>query len=279
MFRTLSFIVTDASRDGPALAAAAAIALREEAHLDVFCLGIEPVPLEAISIDAPPVTMEWGLAEAAERAEALASWVRSTLPAELRASAEALTVPALGLSSTVARLTRFSDLVVMRRPYGPEAGSLAPILFEGLLLGTVSPLLILPDDDRTDWRRPLGRICLAWNDSDEALRAAHMTLPWLKAARALDIVAIDPPAHGADQADPSETLALWLARHGVHPEVTLLPRTEPSVADLLTHFCLQRGCDALVMGAYGHSRLREALLGGTTREMLGAVPLPLIMAH
>ncbi|HRO14413.1 MAG TPA: universal stress protein [Paracoccus sp. (in: a-proteobacteria)] len=279
MFRTLNLVVTDSTRDTPALAVAAAIALREDAHLDISCLGVEPLPLDTMAMDIPPITVGWGLSEARDQAEALVSWARSHLPADLRARVEPVTVPALGLASAAAQLARLSDLVVMRRPYGTGVGQLAPILGEGLLFGTVAPFLIVPDEDRTDWSRPFSRICLAWDDSDEALRAAHAALPLLRAAQAVDVVIVDPPAHAADQPDPGEALALWLARHDVHPAITLLARTEPQVADLLTHFCRERGCEALVMGAFGHSRLREALLGGTTRKMLTSVPLPLVMAR
>ena len=62
-------------------------------------------------------------------------------------------------------------------------------------------------------------------------------------------------------------------------EISVLAKTEPRVADVLVRFCQDRGCEAVVMGAYGHSRLREAILGGTTRAMLSGVPLPLLLAH
>lgn len=141
------------------------------------------------------------------------------------------------------------------------------------------PVLVVPDAGGADWSRPFGRICLAWDDSDEALRAVHATLPLLEAAQAVDIVIADPSEHDSDETEPGEALALWLARHGVHSEIVLRPRTGPRVADLLTSFCRERGCEALVTGAFGHSRLREAILGGTMREMLTSVPLPLIMAR
>jgi len=120
---------------------------------------------------------------------------------------------------------------------------------------------------------------VAWNDGDEALHAARAALPSLKAAQSVDIAIVDPPTHAHDRTDPGGALCLWLARHGVRAEISVLAKTEPRVSDVLARFCRDRGCEAVVMGAFGHSRLREAILGGTTRGMLASVPLPLLLAH
>jgi nucleotide-binding universal stress UspA family protein len=276
---TLSLVVTDESRDAPALRAAVALARREDAHLDLLCLGVEPVPLETVPMTATPMVMEGWRMETRERAERLAAWARAQLPPEIRARAEPLTAPGLGLASAVARAARFSDLCLTGRPYGPDRDPLAPVVAESLLFGAGGPVLVLPDRDRTDWSRPFRRICLAWNDSDEALRAARAALPFLKAAAQVDVAIVDPPMHAHDRADPGGAFSLWLARHGVEAEVAVLARTEPRTADVLARFAAERGAEAIVMGAFGHSRLREALLGGATRDMLSGVPLPLLMAH
>jgi nucleotide-binding universal stress UspA family protein len=111
------------------------------------------------------------------------------------------------------------------------------------------------------------------------MRAARGALLFLKAAERVDIAIVDPPLHAADRSDPGGDLSLWLARHGVKAEVAVLARTQPRIADILTRFASEKGCEAIAMGAYGHSRLREAMLGGATRDMLAQVPMPLIMAH
>ncbi|EYD75670.1 UspA domain protein [Rubellimicrobium mesophilum DSM 19309] len=277
--RTLSLVITDETGDAPALRAAIAIAAREDAQIDLFCLGIEPVPLETVPMTSTPMMMEDWRLESLERAQALASWARAQVPAGIRARVEPVTAQSLGLATALSRTARFSDLLVTGRPYGPAHDPLAPIVAEALLFGTGGPVLVVPDHARTDWDRPFRRICVAWNDGDEALRAVRAALPFLKAAETVDIAIVDPPLHAHDRADPGGALGLWLARHGVQAEIAVLARTEPRVADVLARFCQERGAEALVMGAFGHSRLREALLGGTTRAMLAAVPLPLLMAH
>ncbi|TNC51473.1 universal stress protein [Rubellimicrobium rubrum] len=278
MIKTLSLVLTDESRDAPALRAAIAIAGREEAHLDIACLGLEPVPLEAMPMAAAQIIVESGRADAEDRAQGLAAWAKAELPLDIRANVEARTVMSLNLTALAARVGRFSDLAVIARPYGRNRDHLAPAVAEALLFGTGAPVLVVPDA-ALDWSRPFRRVCLAWNGTDEAMRAARGALPFLCAAEAVDVVIIDPPLHAHDRSDPGGDLSLWLARHGVKAEVAVLARTQPRIADILTRFATERGCDAVVMGAYGHSRLREAMLGGATRDMLSQVPFPLLMAH
>ena len=278
MLETLGLVITDTVRDAPALAAAAALAGRIDAELDVTCLGVEPVPVDALGMGAVSMASNVDHGEAQRQADTLAQWARSVLPADLRPRV-ATTVSSFGLVGAVAQVARFSDLVVTARPYGPEHARLAPLIAEALLFGTGAPVLVVPDADHTDWQRPLRSLCLAWNNSPEAMRAARAALPFLRQAMQVHVAVVGLPVHGSG--DPSSLNAVlhWLGRHGVEAEVAALARTERRKADVLAHFAADRGCEALVMGAYGHSRLREMLLGGTTRDLLAEVPLPLIMAH
>jgi nucleotide-binding universal stress UspA family protein len=278
MLKTLSLVLTDESRDAPALDAAVALALREDAHLDVVALGIEPVPLEALPMASAQIVIESGRAEAQAQADRLAAWARSRLPEGVRASVEPRLAQGMGLGPSVARAARFSDLAIAARPYGPGRGGLASVAMEGLLFGGGAPVLAIPDAG-ADLSRPFGRILLAWNNSDESLRATRAALPFLRAANRVDIVVIDPPLHAPDRSDPGGELSLWLARHGIRAEVAVMAKTEPRIADVLIRVAREKGCEAVVMGAYGHSRLREAVLGGATRDMLAEVALPLILAH
>ncbi|EPX85761.1 Universal stress protein UspA/related nucleotide-binding protein [Rubellimicrobium thermophilum DSM 16684] len=276
--RTLNLVVTDESRDGPAFDAAAALALRADAHLDLFALGVEPVAIEAMPTATSQMLIDAGRREAQEQAARLAGWAERRLPQGVRAAVEAVRVPGPGLTGTLGRLLRHADLALCPRPHGPGTGPLGGIVAESLLFGALLPVLFVPDAG-CDLSRPWGRICIAWNDSDEALRAVRAALPFLQEAGQVDVAIVDPPPHAPDRADPGGALSLWLSRHGVRTEIAVLARTEPRVADTLLRFCRERGCEALVMGAYGHSRLREALLGGVTRDVLSSLPIPAVMAR
>jgi nucleotide-binding universal stress UspA family protein len=120
---------------------------------------------------------------------------------------------------------------------------------------------------------------VAWNQSNEALTAVRHALPVLHKADQVAVVIVDPPVHGSERSDPGGMLTQWLARHGVHAEVVVLAKTLPRVSDVLMRYMTDSDSDLLVMGAYGHSRLREAILGGATRNMLENADFPVFLAH
>lgn len=278
MIRTLSLILADRARDLVALDAAAALARRLDAHLDVTALAVEPVAIEAMPLAAGQVLLESSRAEAEAQARELAEAARARLPGDLRSRVEPRVALGLGLGPQVAQVARLADLCVAARPYGHGPGGLAPLLVEALLFGAQSPVLVVPDAGM-EAERPFARPCLAWNDSDEALRAVRAALPLLREAGRVEVVVVDPPLHAAGRSDPGGDLGAWLARHEVRAEITVLPKSEPRVSSILTRFAREKGCDLLVMGAFGHSRLREVLLGGATRDLLSEVPLPLLLAR
>jgi nucleotide-binding universal stress UspA family protein len=95
----------------------------------------------------------------------------------------------------------------------------------------------------------------------------------------VNIVVVDPPRHSADRSDPGGELSQMIARHGARPEVAVIAQTMPRTADVIGRHCEDVEADLLVMGAYGHSRFREALLGGATRDMLERAQIPVMMHH
>ena len=278
-YKTISVIVTDAGADAAALAAAASLALRDAAHLDVHCVGIDPARYEAMPVGSAALIMEAGAAEARERAEALVKWAEGALPSELiRVGVQPVVVPQLGLDAAVARLARYSDLIVAGRPYGTGRGPVQVTVVEAALFGTGAPVLLVPEGAQ-DWSRPWKRVVAAWNEGDESLSAIRKAIPVLQMADHVDIVMVDPPSHSPERSDPGGAICVMLSRHGVKAEVSILARTLPRVSEVVLRFAREHGADAIVMGAYGHSRFREAILGGATSDLLEASPLPLLMAH
>lgn len=173
---------------------------------------------------------------------------------------------------------RYTDLVVMgtqKRFSDPWCWTR---LAEGVLFGSGRPLLLLPDDARplAGWNHAV----LGWNASREAIRALHDALPWLAPGARLDIVLFEPEqtltGHGAD---PGVDIARTAARLGFASEVHVLPLPTSPLGDALQAFTAGRGADALILGAYGRSRLLEFVLGGATREVLEHVRVPVLLAH
>jgi nucleotide-binding universal stress UspA family protein len=278
-YRTIAVIMTDAAGDAPALHAALALAQRDGAHLDVHCIGVDPARFDAMPVGATAVLLEIDASAARDRADALLADAQAAIPAGLdRVSLQPLVLSNLGLDPAIARLARYADLVVATRPYGPGQSALAVAIVEAELFGSGVPVLLVPPA-RLDLREPFNRPLVAWNETEESLRAIRLSLPVLRQAAHVDIVAVDPPSHSAERSDPGGNLCLMLSRHGVKAEVSVLAGTMPRTSDILLRFAREHGSDVVVMGAYGHSRFRESLLGGTTRDMLEASPIPLLMAH
>jgi nucleotide-binding universal stress UspA family protein len=104
-------------------------------------------------------------------------------------------------------------------------------------------------------------------------------LPLLKQADLVNVVVIDPPSHGPERSDPGGLLTQMLVRHGVQVDVSVVARTLPRISDVLRRHATDQAADLLVIGAYSHSRLRQAILGGTTRNLLEETSLPMFMVR
>jgi nucleotide-binding universal stress UspA family protein len=278
-YRTIAVIMTDAEGDAPALHAGIALAERDGAHLDVHCIGVDPARFDSMPVGATAVLLEIDASAARDRAETLAAAAREVIPQTLeRTSVQALVISNLGLDAAVSRLARYADLVIAARPYGQGQSALAVAIVEAEIFGTGAPVLVVPPA-RLDLREPFRRPLVAWNETEESLAAIRRALPVLSRSSHVDVVIIDPPSHSPERSDPGGSICIMLARHGVKAEVSVLAQTMPHVSDVILRFAREHGNDVIVMGAYGHSRFRESLLGGATRELLESSPLPLIMAH
>lgn len=265
------------------LAAAASLVRREDAHLEVLCLGIDQTQVGYYYPGSGAVYFRDDIALAEADVAALETSVKARLGAEgLRFSVETAIAHIGGLADLIAQKARFSDLVMLPIPYGKHAFPYADVLVEAALFQGRTPVLVVPV---TGLPAVLGtptlgqEIVVAWNDSAEALIAIRAALPMLCAAKNVTIAIIEPSSQSADRSDPGGALSQMLARHGVHVDVAVLAKTLPRVADVLNRLVRDRAADLLVMGAYGHSRFREAVMGGATRDMLELAEVPVFMAH
>ena len=281
-FKSVLTVITKPAEAAQLVAVAAQVARDADGHLDLLCLGIDRDQSGYSVIGAAAMVMQMSLNQAEAEARAAEAATNAALQAEapgLRSSVETLVTQSGVLGTLMARRARFVDLVVLpRRPAG-SVGFEAETLLEAALFEAGSPLLVLPPD--LHGRAPLQaeRIVIGWDQSAAALNAVRRALPLLKRAARVSIAVIDPPAHGPERSDPGGTLCQMLVRHGVHAEVSVLARTLPRVSDVLVRHVVDLDAGLLVMGAYGHSRLMEAILGGATRDLLIETEVPLFMAH
>lgn len=277
-YKTLLCVMTDVDIAGPSLSQSMALAQTFDAHLDVLGLGVDRSQTGYFYGGADALLMQEMLKRAYEEAEQIRTSAEALLSkSDLRWGCDTGVAQLADLGRHISGRARFSDLVVVPKPYGKNRGvELEPTL-EAALFDGQAPVLMVPESDS-----PMGAaktICVAWNESAEALVAARASLPFLKAAERVHVVVVDPPAHAPNRSDPGGLLSQYLARHGVNAQVDVLSKTQPRVSDVLLRHATDTSADMMVMGAYGHSRFREAILGGATRNMLEHAHLPVFLAH
>lgn len=277
-YNCLFTVLTDAKLIKETLAHATAAARAYDAHLDVLCLGVDRTQTGFYYAGASAIVLQDTITRANQEASAIEDAVRALLSGtDIRWGTECGVAQLADLGRHVAARARFSDLVILPKPYGPGRGIELEPVTEAALFEGHTPTIILPEGS-APVPHPK-RILIGWNESIEALSAVRAALPLLAQADAVHVAVIDPPTHGPNRSDPGGLLSQYLARHDVKVEIDVLSKTMPRVADVLLRHAVDMDAEMLVMGAYGHSRFREAIFGGATRCMLMETPLPVLMAH
>jgi nucleotide-binding universal stress UspA family protein len=166
---------------------------------------------------------------------------------------------------------RLVDLSVLSRPDAAADGQMAASL-DSALFDTGRPVLVDPPTSPASVGK---RVALAWNGSAQASRVVSAAVAYLEKAEMVAVLS----APGFDKRAPAEALVAYLAKHKVKATAQSVELHGKSVGLALLEQAQQMNCDLLVMGAYGHSRLREMILGGATREVLAHSTIPVLMAH
>jgi nucleotide-binding universal stress UspA family protein len=277
-YKSILTILTETNENAAVLNAAVAFAEGSGAHLEVLCLGIDRTQTGYYFAGATALVHEETVLQAQSEAQAIEQEARKILDrSAISWGVEGIVAQSASISGLVARRSRFADLVILPKPYGKDQYADAPVIAESAMFHGNVPVLILAD--QTALAATPERVVIAWNESPEAMTAVRHALPLLQAATEVDICIIAPERHSPDVADPGAELSRMLARHGVKVSVSILAQTLPRVSEVIARHVADTDADLLVMGAYGHSRFREAILGGATRNMLEHAEVPVLMAH
>lgn len=273
--------------DEAALATALVVARKFAAHIDVMHVRADPrtmIPyigegMSGALIEEMITSAEQQADERSKRVRAaFDDWrARSDLPLAESAGAgpSCNWVETVGRpDASVARRGRVADLVVVSRPEAEGAVTTVAETLEAALLESGTPLLVAASPPAG----AIGRhVAIAWNGGLESARAVAAALPFLKEAEATTIVSIGSPA--PPEAD-APALRAYLARHGVSAQICdVEAEGGRSIGETLLATATEADADLMVMGAYTHSRLRELVFGGVTREVLAAAGMPVLMAH
>jgi nucleotide-binding universal stress UspA family protein len=278
-YKTIVVHVGDEPNAGACYAFAAELAQLEQAHLiglassDVSRFLRETVVSNTLNPSIAPLLdkLRERTATALDQFERvaagfnLAGWERRAVDEEPRFSLSAL--------------ARYCDLCVLGQADAVQGASVpSPGLAAEVAKASGAPVMLVPHAQAPAW--PIRRILLGWNGSREAGRAMRFALPLLQRASAVDVAILDAgsiQSGGGAGVRPVTAIGQALARHGVRAELVLRDDGGDAGATLLA-LAAERGADLLVMGCYGHSRLRELLLGGATRTVLKSMTLPVFMA-
>ncbi len=268
-------VYVDGSRETPAtLAAACGLAHDHDAHLTGLAVDRPPEIPGYAAIEIPPSALEIIQAQRKETAATARELFEKTVAAagitdrSRWSLAKGMPLESLALRS------RYSDLVVVSQVRPDSQSGSAEDMVDDLILVSGRPVLVIPYIGAPD---KIGRkVLVAWNASREAARAVADAMPVLESAESVEVFAVEP--NGIGDA-PGADIAEHLARHGVKATATRTAGLDIDVGDVLLNQVADTGADLIVMGAYGHSRMRELVLGGATRHMLQHMTVPVLLSH
>ena len=173
----------------------------------------------------------------------------------------------------LAEQARAADLVVVGRKTAGEAPDRRCAVDPGVLVMVAGrPVLVAPPG--IDYIEA-SRVVVAWKDTREARRAVHDALPFLKRAKYVHVVSVNEPGAVFGTRDVAD----HLRQHGIEATTAETQAVNESTAEGLLDVASECGADLLVMGAYGHSRMREWVFGGVTRDLLEGAPICCLMSH
>lgn len=279
-YKTILVHLNDPRRAGPIIDAARLVGERNEAHL----IGVYAVP--TITIGAPTRIGAGVIEVLRNRFHEEAEGIRVKFEAAMRGCAVTtewrLLEARTGIrdcGALVAEQARTADLVIAAQADESWDDSRMLDFPDRLALESGRPTLIIPNAGRFP---TLGsRVMVAWNGSREAVRAVFDALPLLTPAQSVTLLTITRGRISNEDLDsvPAADIATALARHGVKCELQRSVAAGLEIEEELLSRAADASADLIVMGCYGHSRLRELVMGGASRGILAHMTAPVLMAH
>ena len=246
------------------------------AHVTGLAYSYDPIIPGMVMGGIPPEFIDSQRAEsdrkartAADRFEASAK--RAGISAETRIQNASVS----GAADSFGRLARRFDLVVVAQT---EDGQSMPdeVLDEAALFESGRPVIFVPYIQKAGLK--LDRVMVCWDGSRAATRAIADSMPFLQKAKQVEIVIVAAKSAKGDEIAGAD-LGQHLARHGLKVDVKRITSPDIDIPSTILSYAADSGADMIVMGGYGHSRLREFVLGGVTKSILDTMTVPVLMSH
>ncbi len=276
MIRDIIVNLTPAADFDPAGAYAISLAEAFNAHITGVGFAYDPPwppsVLEAAVIDVYRTVKDNYRKDAQQ---ALSRFEDAARRSQLSAQGPLIEASLVRSTETFARLARTTDITVVKQPE-PDRDDFAQDLLEAALFDTGRPTLIVPYIQKDGFSAK--RVLCCWDGSRASARAMGDALPILQKAGSVKVLTISTGKFNERDVAGAE-LATHLARHKLQVELVRIPAADIDVASAILSHAADSGADLIVMGGYGHSRMRELALGGATRGMLQSMTVPTLMSH
>jgi nucleotide-binding universal stress UspA family protein len=262
-------------RNDATIGYAVSVARAFESHLAGIAFAYEAVPIAMVIDDVPPdVIDEMRRAADDDAKTAVAAFEEAARRGEISAESHRPSSSFAGTADLFGRMARRFDLAIVRQAE-PDTSTPTPLIIEAALFESGRPVLVVPYTQKGELR--LDRVMICWDGSHSAARAIGDAMPFLRRSREVEVVVVSEQGKSDDI--PGIGLATHLARHGLTVELKQIVAPGVPVANVLLSHAAESAADFLVLGAYGHSRLREFILGGVTRSILESMTVPVLMSH
>jgi nucleotide-binding universal stress UspA family protein len=246
------------------------------AHLLGIAVSYEPVIPGTVMGGIPPEIIESQRTESDKKARAaIARFEQAVKRAGISAESRIISTSISGAAEQIGRIARRFDLSVVGQP---ERQKSLPdeVVSEGVLFESGRPVIFVPFIHKGGMN--VDRTMVCWDGSRAAARAIADAEPFLKKAKQVDVVIISDKPSKNDEV-PGADLGQHLARHGLKVDVKRITSPDIDVPSTILSYAADSSADMIVMGGYGHSRLREFVLGGATRGLLESMTVPVLMSH
>jgi nucleotide-binding universal stress UspA family protein len=255
---------------------AVSVAAKFDAHLAGIAFVYDPIiPVSGTGyVPAEVVNTQVADNQAASKA-AVDRFAAAASRAGISVEPVALNASVAGSGDQFTRIARRFDLAIVGQA-DPEANSVEELIAEGTLFGSGRPMIVVPYIQKAPLK--LDRVMVCWDGSSPAARAIADAMPFLEKAGRVQIVIVGNERGKSDEIEGAD-MGQHLARHGLKVEVKRIDSGGIDVADALLSHAADSSADFMVMGGYGHSRLREFVLGGVTHTILRSMTVPVLLSH
>jgi nucleotide-binding universal stress UspA family protein len=254
---------------------AVALAAAFDAHATAVAFSYDPVMAASVMGGMPSNFMDAQRAENERLAgQAKEKFDRAASLAGIASDSHVFSTSVAGAADQFGRMARRFDLAVVTQAETENAAA-EDLIAEAALFQSGRPVIVVPYIHKAGLRTE--RIMVCWDAGRTAARAIGDALPLLSLAKQVDVVMVTGE-EGKRDAVPGADIGQHLARHGLAVEVKRIV-AKGDVQGTLLSYAADSNADMIVMGGYGHSRLREFILGGVTRRMLAAMTVPCFMSH